>query len=279
METNPQATRVHYYHAEASVLGGVLESPIQENIPIQASLSLPIVGGHGVAKAEKYSFNGILSFDAAHSRVAGSVSKKTGGWTTLATSVIENFNVLNVFTAKRIVAQVATEHPRVGYFPEVTFLGTQFEGVQIAGNDVKVNLNLNICDPADGVDSGYGHRYPKVACVGDKKFLSQVAEQYRAIAANANTPQWVRDQFASAPASGNPKGHVLCSIVTSVTGQFPGRNFGHILEVPGFGKIFLGELIVNCESFNLSMVRLELGCPTQGKAAVVHVVINGSTDP
>jgi hypothetical protein len=277
MESNSHVKRVHYYHADANVLGGALESPFEEIIPIQAPLSLPAVGGYGVARAEKFSVKGILSFESAHTQVAGSVSKKTGGWTTMGTAVIENLNVLDVFTAERIVAQIATEHPRVGYYPEVTFLGTQFEGVRIAGNPVKIELDLDICNMADGAADASGHRYPKEACFTDKKFVAKVAAQYRQITSDSNTPAWLRDQFAQAPGEG--KGHVLCSVVKSVTGQFPGKSYGNILEVPGFGQIFLGELIVNGESFNLSMVRLELGCPTQGKASAARVVINGSTSP
>jgi hypothetical protein len=279
METNPQGTRVHYYHADANALGGVIESPIQQTIPIQAPITLPVVGGYGVARSERFSVEGILSFDSAYTQVAGSVSKKTGGWTTLASAVVENVNVLDVFRVKRIVAQVATEHPPVGYYPEVTFLGTQFEGIQIGGNDLRAHLDLNMCEPADASDSGTGHRFPKTACVGDKKFLGKVGEQYRKIANDAAAPQWVRDQFGVAPAAGDGKGHVVCSIVTSVTGEFPGKSYGHILAVPGFGKIFLGELIVNCESFSLNMVRLELGCPVQAKISMGRAVDNGSTAP
>src|SRR6185437_3795711 len=278
MESNSHVKRVHYYHADANVLGGALESPFEEIIPIQAPLSLPAVGGYGVARAEKFSVKGILSFESAHTQVAGSVSKKTGGWTTMGTAVIENLNVLDVFTAERIVAQIATEHPRVGYYPEVTFLGTQFEGVRIAGNPVKIELDLNICDTTDGAEAdASGHRYPKEACFTDKRFLAKVAAQYRHMTSDSNAPAWLRDQFAQGPDQG--KGHVLCSIIKSVTGQFPGKSYGNILEVPGFGKIFLGELIVNGESFNFSMVRLELGCPTQGKVSMARLVINGSTAP
>jgi hypothetical protein len=203
------------------------------------------------------------------------VSKKAaGGWATLATSVVENVKVLDIFTADRIVGQISTEHPFVGYYPRVSFLGTRFEGVRIGGHSVTVAVDSDICNTTEDND-----RYPKTACVNDKRFLTKVAEQYRQTTSGSNAPPWVRDQFASAPAQGNATGHVLCSVVKSVSGQFPGQSFGHILEVPGFGKIFLGELIVNCESFNLSMVRLELGCPVQGKVSMVSVHANGSTYP
>ena len=42
------------------------------------------------------------------------------------------------------------------------------------------------------------------------------------------------------------KGQVKCSLVNSVTGA-PGIHFGHVLDIPHFGKIFLAELTLKRE--------------------------------
>ena len=63
---------------------------------------------------------------------------------TLSTSVVENLNILNVVTADRVVAQVSTEHPREGYIPTITFLGSQFVNLRLAGQLVEVELDWDI---------------------------------------------------------------------------------------------------------------------------------------
>ena len=41
-------------------------------------------------------------------------------------------------------------------------------------------------------------------------------------------------------------------------------SYGHIVEIPGFGRIFLGELFVSRNSVQLVSIRAELGCPIKG---------------
>ncbi len=64
-----------------------------------------------------------------------------------------------------------------------------------------------------------------------------------------------------------------------VQGEFPGRVFGNVLDVPEFGKIFLGELLVDHNSFRLIAMRLELGCVTHGKVSLGSSSIEGRTQP
>jgi len=52
--------------------------------------------------------------------------------------------VLDVLTADRVVGQIITEHPLVGYVPIISFLGTRFENLRIAGHPVELDLDLNI---------------------------------------------------------------------------------------------------------------------------------------
>src|SRR5579872_6803986 len=103
--------RVHYYHADANAFGGHLTTPFEKIVPVQAPLSLPVVGGYATARAGAFQLEGIVSFASAYTQVAGSVSEKNGAWTTLATSAVEGVNVLDILTADRVVSQILTEHP------------------------------------------------------------------------------------------------------------------------------------------------------------------------
>ncbi len=57
---------------------------------------------------------------------------------------------------------------------------------------------------------------------------------------------------------------VLCSLVDGLDGAVPGTSFGHAVEIPDFGRIFLGELLVCPGSVQFSLIRAELGCAVHG---------------
>jgi hypothetical protein len=77
---------------------------------------------------------------------------------------------------------------------------------------------------------------------------------------------------------------VECSLVNQAAGRYPGKSFGHIIRVPGFGIITLAKLTVKHENphertkvplkttFTLTMIDLQLGCPTSG-----HVPVGGGS--
>ena len=55
----------------------------------------------------------------------------------------------------------------------------------------------------------------------------------------------------------------------------PAKSFGHVIHIPDFGNIFLAELTVNHNSFNLTMIRLDLGCLADGSVSMVSCNVNG----
>jgi len=280
----PGTNRVHYYHADVTALGGHIQRPINQQIPVQAPLSLPPTGGYAAVRVEGFHLHGILSFASAYTQVAGSVSEKDGGWTTLATAAVEGLNVHDILTADRVVSQIATEHPREGYDPKVTFIGTRFDNLRIGGFPLEVALDLNLCSP------GGAERFPGRSCFDDERFLKAVGEQYHRMSDEKRLPQWMKDReipgwvraryaWDNSQATLQEKGFVLCSLVKEVRGEFPGRVFGNVLEVPEFGKVFLAETIVDHNTFRLIGIRLELGCASHGTSSVASASIEGRTQP
>ncbi|MGA7375227.1 MAG: choice-of-anchor P family protein [Candidatus Sulfotelmatobacter sp.] len=280
--------RVHYFHADASAFGGYFERPIEHTIAPQAPMSLSPSGGYGSARSENFRLEGVVSYKSASTQVSGRLSKKEGhGWVTLATATVEGLNVLDVVTADRLTAQVSTEHPLEGDNPRVTFLGTSFDNLKIAGCPIDIKLNFNICD------QGNGNGYPSEPCIEDDEFLARVADQYKRMTNAKNLPEWVKDRsipdwikerYEWDSEQSENVGSVLCAIVNEAAvregcDQFPGRPFGSVFEVPDFGRVFLGELFVDCNSYRLTTIRLEMGCSGEGSVSGPTAMTNGHTIP
>jgi hypothetical protein len=274
--------RVHYYHADACAFGGTFERPIAQNVAPQAPLSLSPAGGYGSARSENFRLEGVMSYKSASTQVSGHLSKKEGhGWVTLVTASVEGLNVLDVITADRLTAQISTEHPLEGDNPKVNFLGTTFENLKVSGCPINVQVDFDMCD------QGNGAGYPSQPCMGDAQFLRRVEGQYQRMTNSKNYPEWVKDRsipdWVKARYTWNDaqakSGSVLGSIVKEVSGQFPGRQFFNVFEVPEFGRVFLGELMVDCMTYRLTMLRLELGCSGQASLAGPIALTNGHTIP
>jgi hypothetical protein len=274
--------RVHYYHADACAFGGFFETPIEHNLVPQAPMSLSPSGGYGSARSENFRLEGVMSYKSASTQVSGHLSKKAGhGWVTLVTASLEGLNVLDVITADRLTAQISTEHPLEGDNPKVTFLGTTFENLKVAGCPIDVTLDFDICD------QGNGSAYPSEPCINSDQFLRKVEEQYQHMnnpkdlpgwAKNRSIPDWIKARYTWNDAQAD-SGSVLCSIVKEANGKFPGTPYGNVFEVPEFGRIFLGELMVDCKTYRLTMLRLELGCSGQASLAGPIALVNGHTIP
>jgi hypothetical protein len=275
--------RTHIYHSEATVLEGHLELPLVQQIYPQAYAKIPEEGGYLSQQHPGYRLEGVLSFENAYTQVAGNPDKKEGhGWNTLSTAVIEGLNVLDVLTADRVVAQLSTDHPLEGYTPTVSFLGTRFENLRIAGHPVKLHMNLDVLGPKPANDGSY------IADLGVKQ---RAAEQLQSVKASGDASAEMSTGYNRNPVSGENPESMQCSLVNQVEGGFPGRCFGHVIDVPNFGKIYLATLHVEHSDpdpekkvpkrsqYHLSMIEMHLGCIASGKVALARGIVNGTTNP
>ncbi len=262
--------RVHYFHAEANSLGGFIEQPIKKVIPAQSSAALPAVGGHVTNSTEAFNFEGIVSCSGAYTRVSGRLLESDGTPSTLVTSVVEGFNLLEIVTADRIVAQVSIEHPADGD-PVVSFTGSRFEGLKIGGQDASLTLNSSLLNSGAGTS-------PVTWSLFQKTGRLQAAKLVKSAQSGGAAYQWVVDRYGwIAPAKA--PGSILCSLVDGVAPSVPGKSFGHVMDIPGFGKVIFGEVLAFSASVHLSMIRTELGSPTSGGTNTASAVVNGTTVP
>ena len=268
--------RTHRYQAETVVLTGQLDHPVSQKIEPQANSKLPEKGGYVNQRSDSFRIESVISYRSAYSHVSGSKSPKPGrGWDTLTTTVVEGLNVMEVLTADRVVGQTITEHPLVGYVPTISFLGTRFENLRIAGHPVELEIDPDIFGPKPDDDAPY---------TLDAGLISRVARQYDRIGSSKDLPAELLERYNRLSPTLGKSEAVECSLVNQAAGRYPGKSFGHIIRVPGFGIITLAKLTVKHENphertkvplkttFTLTMIDLQLGCPTSG-----HVPVGGGS--
>jgi hypothetical protein len=284
MSTNEVNGRTHHYNAEATVVSGHLRLPLVQRIEPQAQAILPGEGGYLSQRAEHFRVESVLSFCSAYTQVAGNRSTKPGqGWTTLTTTTIEGLNVLEVVTADRVVGQLITEHPLEGYVPTVSFLGTRFENLRIAGHPVELDSDLGILGAKPADDRAYTR---------DSALINRVSGQLDRIGAREDLPAQLRERYNRlSSALGSPQEEIECSLVNRATGAYPGASFGHVITVPDFGTIILARLTIKHEDFKpgtdipkkttvrLTMIDLHLGCAADGGVPIGSGSTNGGTQP
>jgi hypothetical protein len=304
MTTTAPVEPSHEYHADAHVLSGHLQRPIEQKIEEHAPVSLKgRRSGHLTRATEDVSIEGLVTFEKGHTRVSGSKSLKPGhGWVTLSTSILEGLNVFEIITADRMVSQVSTEHPeKDGHFPHVTFLGTQFNNLRVSGIPLKLTLNYGICGKKPEGDRSY---------LDDLDFLKTVKAQTEKIASSGVLPKDTQDQYdqrlkdieklignGGSKCSGRPKAgpSVVCSLVTdidkSIEKAIAGvKVFGHLLVIPDFGTLSLGEVTVGerwdapadarpSNYFELTVIKMNLGCVGTGMVNGGTAANNGHHNP
>jgi hypothetical protein len=319
MTESPSATgirRAHEFHAEAHVLSGELQRPIQQKIEPHVPVALKDErGGHLTRFTEDVSIEGLITFESGHTRVSGSKSLKHHGWVTLSTSILQGLNVFEIITADRVVAQVSTDHPyEFGHVPHVSFLGTKFENLQVGGYPLKAILNLNACGKKPDKDRSY---------LTNTALLKDVEKRTASIAKASFLPETLRTQYDERlrevddilagniePRNGKPA-KFTCSLIESIDIKgipIPGlETVGNLLVIPNFGAVALAEIEIGVERampnngfkrhateskglsnngnsrlsnyFQLKMLNMELGCLGHGSISANTVKSNGNTYP
>ncbi|MGA2005599.1 MAG: hypothetical protein ABSG70_19625 [Terriglobales bacterium] len=278
----------HIYHADAYILDVELDQPIklarQEygRVAIESRRESLVTQSVGETNIE-----GLISFKRGHTRVAGAhVKQKTdvfgndhAGWVTLATAALEGYNVEDIITADRVVAQLSTQHSMtndptqpISHVPRVNFLGTRFENLRVGGYPVEVELDLAFCGPKPEGDRSY---------LQDGSFLDRVHRQLDDIVETRDLPESLEEKYSAeityiddlkkratdkdgdgAGANGGSNGYpkLRCSLVKKIKlpVEIPGvRTFGNAIFIRDFGTIYLAELEVGINNGHSESLQLQ----------------------
>jgi len=214
---------------------------------------------------EDFRFQHFLSVKRGYSHVSGSPQEIEGKthFTTLVTAVAEGLNILDVVTVDRIVARFASSHTfnENDNEPHFTLVGTKFENLQIAGCKTEVELDIKLFEKIPTFEAARN------------EFKSN--REFRKI---AEDPFESKDVLPEQPLHGA----ILCSIVDlkKMNTACPGVDRkGHCFIIPKFGKLFLGEILMQYGRRTLTMVRFELGSPVSATGTAVQLSSNGSPIP
>lgn len=239
--------RVHYFHADATALGAVISKPSVVDFPVQSALSLPPIGGHATAHTSHFQYEGIVSASATFSEVEGSLEDESAITTTF--SVVKRLNVLDRVKVREAVANIREEHSYDNrLFPRVDFGGTRLSPVHIEDNIIEVILDKDML-------AGNENGFPDRAHLRDERLWKRAEQKY--------------DEKA---------GVLRCSLVKDfkvLKGKLPKRVAKNGFEIEGFGRFFFAEFLVQYHSYQLIMLRFELGCPTEGQITAAVGKANG----
>ena len=94
-----------------------------------------------MARSEAFTLDEIVTCSSAYTRVFGRQDAQDGAVSILITAVVEGLNLLEVVTARRVVAQVSISIPKENGPLEISLTGSRFEGLQLAGREFHPKLN------------------------------------------------------------------------------------------------------------------------------------------
>jgi hypothetical protein len=257
---SPNPYRTFHYHACAHAFSGKFTRPFEHQIDVLAGSVLPIIGGHGQARAENFQFREFLSFKKGYSHVSGADQDDDKTHNTLVIASIEGLNILDIVTADRVVARLYSKHKegeREGFF---TIVGSRFENLRIADCEVDVDLDFGLFKKIPTYEAA-------VKDFKNKGDFYKIAHDPFKTGKSIETP--------------DANGVFLCSCVKKIkTDDCPGvEQECHWFDVPGFGRVYLGELVIQHGQRTLTMIRFEIGSAVSGKGTAVQAFSNGRTYP
>ena len=253
------------FHGHACAYSGRLYRPKDITIPSPASAVLSVAGGLSDASAKRQRFDPYLTVGKSSASAKGQFDDRKRavemthgrlGEDALTSSTVCAATVENIvmdekrFKVEYLGATLQAASPAKGNEPSIR-LGRQtaIRGVTMDGHRLAVTLDL-------------------------KRF--QAADTFDAVAATASGK-------SGEPAFERHDNLIYTTIVREL--KWVGRPHptaiieGHALYVPGFGRVFFGELVVDRASRRLTLMRAHLGSPIGLRVGFADVGSNGSWYP
>ncbi|HUS07850.1 MAG TPA: choice-of-anchor P family protein [Bryobacteraceae bacterium] len=271
----PPKNRRYVYKASAVGAAGYLSNPTVHRIDVQASCALPVSGGYGSNRVENFRYKELISFRAAYTQVSGTWSSKDRGSNSLATATIEKLDILGIVTADLVVAHVASRHRAQGQpgdpdQPEIVTVGSYFKNLRIAGRKIEIDLDDKLFSDKPRFNDLREH------ATSAKDFQPRLLKPFYANPDHVHAEEL---QVAE-PAVRADDYKIACTLVKDCESLPPGvKREGHVFHIPHFGTVHLAECICTPYKKRLTMLRLEMGSPAEGDAALADAEGGGRWEP
>ena len=268
--------KTFFFHGHGVGLGGVITRPFQHLIDSKGAASLPITGGKATAAFGKHvvpdvkdpksaDLPKVVSIEETLTEVQGTLDADNV-YRTRVTTTVHGLNVRDRVTADLVVAKLLTEHYPNEDEPRISVAGSEIKNLKVDGVPVEVDFHLSLFEEHN-THAKFKNRFDD-----DANFRTQMRRQFLWGDVDGDgVPDFLEEQYKFTNAQKSlpeSKGIVPCSVVKGVKGGKGFRAFNHVLVIPDFGKLFLGELLMQPQARQLTMMRFELGSPVAGRISV-----------
>src|SRR5689334_12814547 len=264
-----RATRRRYIHIGGALgVGGFFnrvgkDVPIDVVVPTVASVEFPAGGGFSTASAKKFSLDcskvkfgpmpkddlrklrqtQLIAVDSATTTCRSIRSVGDEPHRSATSADVKGVKVDGGFSLKRALLNLQSEHRRDEKYPRITFGPTEITGLKLGKLNVTVELDLDTFN-----------KYPTLELLEPA-----LVQRNRGVAAR------VANSFLRNNDGGlfrNPSGYTIGSIVKSIKGVPEEwiEEDGYTINWPDFGKIVLGEILVNAYLRRVTLVRVKHSC-------------------
>jgi len=264
------------YRGNAVGIGGRIvridpKSDLDIPIPVQGASSLPVVGGVSMFKPAKCviplmkrSKQNLVSAQSVTTSAQSDVERRGKPFVTRVSAEIKMVRVLDSISIKRVLLNLTSTHNDGDEYPRISLGDSEITGLKLGKFPVEVKIDRRTFETFDTKQRLAGNFAENTA------FRTRNAKRF-------NTPPEERQvrEYGG--------GYIVTSIVESISGKLPEGAYmdedGYTIVWPGVGKIVLGEMLVTHNSRRLTMVRVQLGSPIEGFAAVGEGDVNGGSVP
>jgi hypothetical protein len=252
------------YHAYAIPLSGSIDRPVVANIDGQATSAVPRYGGRTSASAPPYMLSKVVSHGGAASHVSGEYQDSSDTHETKAEATLKGLDLEGVVQIDLLTSAVQSSHPAAKRDdPLMTIKGALMQGLTVAGQDIELESwvdELNTLDTLPKLRDYYKNnldfrkRFDDTAYVGRASELPEKVQQFfpwRNWKPSDKLPE--HNGMTILP---------ILRVKPTTSNRF--NVYGNVIQIDNFGRIQLGELIVEWNHRRLMMLHAALGSPCSG---------------
>jgi hypothetical protein len=278
----------YVFHSHAAAFGGRIVRPKDIVLEAGGASALLVTGGRSVARLERTQFDEFFTVESANTVAEGffedhkafvEVTHRRALEQTLVaiSRARTEVNGLAVgrkprLTIARIRAELLNRSAGISGQPSIRISkDTVIDGIAIDGFKLRVELNIKPFTQCD--------THAKIlSAADDPKFVSTAGETL--FMSKRFGVEHPRPVFRKLIRTGST---IYATIVKSI--RWDGKHFpkseihDNMVVLPGFGRVFFGELLIAQYSRRLTMVRMALGSDAGGSASAGDVETNGSWSP